>query len=401
MNALVTLSARFYITPDGLLWTPNKALQYSFWTRYFDVYDGIKLTARIKKVTKAADGWYVVSGPGVWPVAIPYYKGPNQYLMKMFSIRSVIKKLPVASGALHMRVPGMIENLVTAKIKDQPYGVEVVGDPYDIFAPGSVRHPLRPFFRCYFTKKMKEICYNAAAAAYVTESALQKRYPVQKGCFSTHYSSIELSESDFIERAGRFQTKHKSFRLVSVGSLNHFYKAPDILIEALIRLKGNDKIAELVFIGDGIYKKQLEELVNKNVLADMVKFKGYFSRKEEIQSELDQADLFILPSRQEGLPKALIEAMARGLPCIGSTAGGIPELLGRDVLVPPGDAEALARKIEWMISNPQFMAAQSKRNLEKAGEYTEDKLRKRRIEFYSYVKERTLEWQKSNSLKQN
>ena len=62
-----------------------------------------------------------------------------------------------------------------------------------------------------------------------------------------------------------------------------------------------------------------------------------------VTEQLDAADVFVLPSRQEGLPRAMIEAMARSLPCVGSDVGGISELIP-DWVVPPNDPQALALK---------------------------------------------------------
>lgn len=92
----------------------------------------------------------------------------------------------------------------------------------------------------------------------------------------------------------------------------------------------------------------------------------------------------------------MIEAMALGLPCIGSTAGGIPELLPPEDMVPPNDAQALAMKIREVVSDPERMTRMSARNLEKAKGYHEDILRERRNKFYQYVKERTTEWKNAN-----
>jgi glycosyltransferase involved in cell wall biosynthesis len=88
----------------------------------------------------------------------------------------------------------------------------------------------------------------------------------------------------------------------------------------------------------------------------------------------------------------MIEAMARGLPCLGSTAGGIPELLPPEDMVRPGDVTTLARKIRTVVTDPERLARMSARNLEKAKEYSEEALRERRTAFYRYVRERTEAW---------
>src|SRR5207302_3928988 len=125
-----------------------------------------------------------------------------------------------------------------------------------------------------------------------------------------------------------------------------------------------------------------------------VQFRGQVVSADAVRAELDRADLFVLPSRQEGLPRAMIEAMARGLPCIGSTVGGSPGLLPVEDLVPPGDASALTRKIHDVLGDPQRMARMSARNLEKAREYRKDVLSERRRVFYEHVKAETMAWLK-------
>ena len=123
-------------------------------------------------------------------------------------------------------------------------------------------------------------------------------------------------------------------------------------------------------------------------------FQGLLPTSEAVREQLDRADLFVLPSHQEGLPKAMVEAMARALPCIGSTVGGIPELLPPEDLVPPGDVAALASKIREVATNPDRMARMSARNLEKATEYRDEVLSEQRNEFYRYVRDMTEAWLK-------
>ena len=108
-----------------------------------------------------------------------------------------------------------------------------------------------------------------------------------------------------------------------------------------------------------------------------------------VQARLDAADLFILPSRTEGLPRAIIEAMARGLPCLGSSVGGIPELLPPDALVRPGDALALADLIYTRGNDRAWLAQAAVRNIEFARRYAEPLLRAQRHAFYQTVRDIT------------
>jgi len=96
-----------------------------------------------------------------------------------------------------------------------------------------------------------------------------------------------------------------------------------------------------------------------------------------------------LPSFSEGLPRALLEAMACGLPCIGTRVGGIPEVLPQEVLVSPGDVKGLANKINEVLNNPLWMVEMAKRNYEVARGYRSDILQNIRKEFYRTVKKMT------------
>lgn len=146
---------------------------------------------------------------------------------------------------------------------------------------------------------------------------------------------------------------------------------------------------KLRVVGDGRYRAELARRAESVGVGKQIEFLGWLPSGEPVNEQLDSADLFILPSRQEGLPRAMVEAMARGLPCIGTAVGGIPELLPEDDLVEPGDAVSLSRKITEVLSSPERLNQMSIRNVEKAKKYSERLLRGKRESFYRYVKEKT------------
>ena len=116
-------------------------------------------------------------------------------------------------------------------------------------------------------------------------------------------------------------------------------------------------------------------------------FVGELATPEAVQRELDRSDLFVLPSRTEGLPRALIEAMARGLPCVASRVGGVPELLDDLDLVAPGDPDLLAERLVAVLSDPAQQGAMSQRSYELAQKYRSAALTAHRNKFYGYVRD--------------
>jgi glycosyltransferase involved in cell wall biosynthesis len=307
-------------------------------------------------------------------------------------VRSAAKEAIGPADAVIFRVPCQVAECLERSLRrsGHPYAVEVVGDPYEVFAPGSLHHPLRPLFRWYFPRQLRRHCAGACAAAYVTRHGLPSRYP----CFSysLSFSDIELSSDAFVSAPRIPDSAGRSFNLVTVGSLEQMYKAPDVLLDAVALCVRRGADVRLVLVGDGRHRPALEGRATALGLADCVVFLGQVATAEGVRAALDAADLFVLPSRTEGLPRALIEAMARALPCIGSRVGGIPELLPPEDLVEPGDAAGLADRILEVLASPARRAAMTDRNLARAAEYRPEILRPRLLDFLRRVRDRTQEW---------
>lgn len=393
MNILITKERRFQMDSDGTIYTDNESASgYNFFKRYLDVFDSVTVIGRLQKGLTTGNA--VVTGPDVHFIPIPHYLGPTQYFFKLLEIDEIFKSIVqknTANSAFIARGPGILSSVLIKHLSKigHPFGMEIVGDPYDVFAPGAIKHPMRMFFRQWFTWKLRQECSKACAVSYVTESTLQNRYPAARGVFNTHYSSIQLEPSDFVATARTPGRDKRPLELVTVGTLAQMYKAPDVLIKAIGACVRSGLDIKLTIVGDGRYRPDLERLTTALGLQGQVTFLGQLKSGDPVRRELDKADLFILPSKGEGLPRAMIEAMARGLPCIGTSASGIPELLPAEDLVEPGNVEALAAKIGEVASSPERMAAMAARNLEKSRDYLNDILQRRRIKFYRAVRQQT------------
>jgi glycosyltransferase involved in cell wall biosynthesis len=366
-------------------------MAYTFWTRYLEVFDSVRVAARVQDVLAAEPRWLRSDGPQVtfWP--IPSYRGPLQYALRRGRIRCAAANSFRPGDAVILRVGSVLADALLPRLRKarHPYAVEVVGDPWDTFSPGAVKHPLRAFFRRWVAYRLRVQCAGSGAAAYVTEEALQRRYPASPGSLMAGFSDVQLPPEAFVASPRLDRPGHSGTVIITVGTLEQLYKSQDVLIDAVGQEVREGQNLRIVFVGDGQYRAPLQEQARKQGLGDRVRFLGWLPGGPAVRSELDAADLFALPSRQEGLPRAMVEAMARALPCVGSTVGGIPELLLAEDLVPPGDARALARKIREMLTTPGRMTRMSARNLEKARVYREEALAGRRRAFYRHVREMT------------
>ena len=132
-------------------------------------------------------------------------------------------------------------------------------------------------------------------------------------------------------------------------------KATPMLVEAFIAVAPGRPSLRLRMIGDGADRRRCEELARQADRQSQVEFTGY---RTDVDAQLEQADAFVLPSLNENLPLALLQAMAAGLPCIAADVGGIPEVLRADcgMLVAPGDAGMLRAAMDRLIDDPSLAA---------------------------------------------
>lgn len=398
MNLVISLDHRFDRTPDGSVWT-RAAFSRSFYSQYLSVFEGVRVVARVRDVVSVPADARRADGDGVSFHPVPYYIGPKQFVLRSFQVMRAARKAVVPEDAVILRVGSRIATIIEPVLRRarRPYGLEVVMDPFEIFAPGCMDHPLRPLFRVLFHRQLQRQCARAPATAYVTQRSLQRRYAPAPAAFSVSYSDVEMPVQAYVKTPRPDPVAEGPINIITVGSLEQLYKGSDVLIKAVQAGVAGGLNLRLVLIGDGKYRSRLE--MQARVLGDRVRFLGQVASGACVREYLDAADLFILPSRTEGLPRALVEAMARALPCIGSAVGGIPELLAESDLVPPGDSEALAGKIGEVVRTTSRMAAMSARNLAKSQEYQDELLQKRRDLFYRHLRQQTEAWLHGTSLR--
>ena len=391
MRLVFALEHRFDRTPDGRIWT-QATYRYQFWERYLDVFERVQVVSRVRDVATAPLDSGRADSEQVSFLPLPCYIGPEQYLLNMREVARRIRSSYADEACFIARGPGAIGTRMIKELaqREHPYGLEVVGDPRDLFSPDAVRHPLRPLFRWWFSRNLERQCARAAAATYVTEHALQHRYPCP--AFTVGVSDVELPGAAFASEPRRYSRTDGAFNLIFVGTLAQQYKAPHILIDAAAACVAEGLDLQLVMVGDGKHRGELEARARNCGMGDRVKFLGQVPAGIPVRKQLDDSDLFVLPSYQEGMPRAMLEAMARGLPCIGTTVGGIPELLSEEDMVPPGDARALADKIRGVSRDPGRLSMMSERNLEKAGLYSDRLLKTKRTAFYKYLHDLTQTW---------
>lgn len=358
-----------------------------FWDRYLEVFNKVYVVARVYDVDlpeKIPNGYKEVTRDRVEFLRLPYYQGLYAGIVTLPILFIELFKIVKSSKNNILRLPGIISIFagIFCSIFKKKFAVELVGDPYDVFSSG-VGGKLSKILRFIFTGMTKILVKNAIAVAYVTQRTMQLRYPTNKSSFSTYYSSITLDKNVFQDKNIRKKINKEDFKILMVGSLEQMYKGFDIAIKAIARVEFKENV-KVNIVGDGVFRNQLQEIANHKNMNNSCIFHGKMSR-EQIFNLMEEVDLFLMPSRTEGLPRALIEAMSKGLPAIGSDVGGIPELLSEEWIFKSEDDLALSQKIS-KIYYLESVEEISMVNMEKAKEFQSDILQERRKEFYSVLK---------------
>jgi glycosyltransferase involved in cell wall biosynthesis len=400
LRVLVTLEDHLRRSTDGHLYVDGPG-EYAVWSQLLDSFDQVILLARVGGSNGNSIEGNRVEGPSVSVRELPDYTGPSQYLFRLSTLQPRVRQAVVECDAFILRVPGLVGRLAWQEIKrvKKQYAVEVLGDPWDAFGPGTMPGPFRPGYRQIASRNMKTICRGAVAALYWNGSVLPRRYPPGKNSSSSVSPLLNVSNGCAPEQLAARRSRRvdewcasvdglraKTLCVGFVGSLAQLYKGPDTLLLAASICLREGLDLKVLFVGEGRYRRMMEQLARQLSISDSVDFLGQLKFGKEVFDFLDSIDLFVMPSRAEGFPRALHEAMARGCPCIGSDVGGIPELLAAEDLVTPNDHKALARKIMEVSADPQRMKAMSARNLARAKQFDPEALREMRRAFYDYVK---------------
>lgn len=146
----------------------------------------------------------------------------------------------------------------------------------------------------------------------------------------------------------------KTYDILFVGRLTQA-KGVDILLKAVKILKNKySKNLKIAIVGDGPLKENLNNLAVELGVNEEVRFLGV---RKDIGKLMESSNIFILPSRWEGLPMVILEAMSRGMGIIATKVGGIPEVIenGKEgILISPEDPEILAQTINKLLENEEL-----------------------------------------------
>ena len=358
---------RVQVTPDGRVWAAS-GFGHDYWSTLLGVETRATLLARSESVGSTPEVTDRVDGPLVNVVCLPPIRPGRDTLANSMSALRTTWSLE-SDGALLLIMPGTVASLalVIAILRRRSFCVWVVGDPIDVAFKAGVGGPGGKPAGLLLAGTTRLACRRAAVVSYVTSEYLQQRYPPGPQSTSLSLSSARLG--------GELHSSVRAWerpvaRIATVGSLAQRYKRVDLLLDALAWLRREGWDLQLDVVGGGRLLPELVSQAKALGIDGWITFHGAVPQTK-VRSVLANADLFVLCSDTEGLPHAVVEAMSLGLPCIGSSVGGIPELLPAVARFEQGSLDSLISALRRFLVSPQLRRTCGTQALERAAAYHE------------------------------
>jgi glycosyltransferase involved in cell wall biosynthesis len=204
------------------------------------------------------------------------------------------------------------------------------------------------------------------ADVFLCQGEKWKKFAVNSLNINPNYTRIisNWSATDKLFKIGEdriIKNKDEITEILYVGWLEK-EKGIKELIEAVKTIYSNNKSVRLTLVGDGKIRKFVEEFTIKNRLNGVIQIQGWLSSKE-IEKYLKRSNIFILPSWKEGMPNALIEALAAALPVITTSVGVINDYLVNNssaIIIEPKEVNKITKSLEKLINDHNLRKKLSK-----------------------------------------
>lgn len=378
MKGVFSFDAPLYRDINGVYC--NTTITDEVLNRYLNFVDVLYLIMRTEDInTTYIEAHYSkIDTSRIHVIGLPNFNSPRNFFKRGY-YKNILREYVSQSELFFLRMPSVTSDIIASLCKEmgKPYMVEVGGCAWDSFwNHGLVGKMVAPYMFFCARRTIK----NASYATYVTTMWLQQRYPCN--CESISASNVYLNgfdESVIDDRLKRYKEDPKPKKIGTIAGVDVRYKGQEYIIKALAFLKAKGIRLEYEMVGRGqpVY---LKNLAMKHGVLDQVRFNGVMVHSD-IWKWLDTIDIYAQPSKQEGLPRAVIESMNRGCLTVGSTTAGIPELLEDDMVFKNGDVKAIV-DIITKLYNENNHEERVLRNFNKSKEYDINILNQRRTEYF-------------------
>lgn len=393
MRVAVIADHHYYADNEGNVYVPS-VYGYGYWRRYLSVFDEITVICRGNRgVAFSKENMLLASGAGVKFRFVQDFRGLKEMVLCHNRVKKQVHEALEDCDCAFIRVPSPLCTIAVNYMirKKKPFACEVAADPAENYDTV----PFSGIVQKFMARNCTRACMNANGVTYVTKEALQNKYPSYaraKGPddthFETYYSNANIPDL-FFETKKQYTSARpeEGLQLVHVANMiDGEGKGHYVCVEILAELQKRNVPVQITFVGDGPEIPKLKKYAEELGVEDKLSFIGRVSGQEALRNAYMNAHIMLLPSKTEGLPRSVIEAMACGVVCICSDVGGIPELMEKENMFSWQDAAAMAQRIAELWNNWSQMEIISNENVQKAKEYSAENLQHRRDAFYKKLK---------------
>ncbi len=351
--------------------------------RYLLLGEHVTFLMREARIEGSTEGFSAISSRNFDFVAAPDLMSPTKRVLNHRRAMGIIEAAVRQADVVVARIPSLTSRLAVrwARRLGKPYITECVGCNWDALWyydwKGRASAP-------WYFLMQRQVVRNSPYVIYVTEEFLQRRYPTRGRQVAISNVQLRAASPTVLEQ--RLQRIHSPAatgnrpKLVTVADIAVPYKGQADVIAALAALVQQGIHIEYHLIGGGD-PARLRAIARRHCVEERVVFHGA-KRHWEVFQLLDEMDIYVQPSRQEGLPRAVIEAMSRALPVLGARTGGIPELLDPARTFRAGSRQGLIDAFRTIVT-PVAQGADARRNFARAMDFQEEVLAARRKAFYA------------------
>jgi glycosyltransferase involved in cell wall biosynthesis len=350
--------------------------------RYLQLGDHVTFLMRERPLSGDTSGYSRIEASQFSFVPVPDLLSPLGRIRNSRAALRVVDREVNAADVVVARIPSLTARLAVARARTygKPYLVECVACNWDALWN---HHWKASLSAPWYYLAQKSVVRKSPYVIYVTTAFLQSRYPTRGKNIAISNVDIPAPDDAVLKRRlRRIAAGARSampLRLVTVADVSVPYKGQADVIRALGQLAEAGIDAEYHLVGGGD-PQRLRTLARKLGVEGRVVFHGSLEHSR-VFALLDDMDVYIQPSRQEGLPRAVIEAMSRALPCAGARTGGIPELIADDRVFAPGSLDEIV-SIITKLRDKERQSQDSRQNFSRAKDYGRDRLSSKRNQFY-------------------
>lgn len=215
-----------------------------------------------------------------------------------------------------------------------------------------------------------------AALSEEVKKTVEEVYKLSAEKIPVIFNGVDLSNCKVKED----YTKRDEFKIVHIGRFMDV-KNHAMILKTFALFAKQHTDAKLQLIGDGELRKDMEQLAQELGVENSVEFAGLQSN---VYPWLHDADIFILPSKFEGMPMTLIEAMGTGLPIIASAVGGVPDMLtdGENAMLIKPESKQLLASLEMLYYDESIRRVLGQKALQRSLAFSSETMAQRYIEIY-------------------